>query len=304
LRNITYEVEINNGKDALRLLARALEETAPWQTVMEAVPSANQVVLGKALTELCSLGHAVPASLFEDAPGLNRSPYRVCLLGNGPLVAALRSAIQATNLVSDVIEISEPQTAESEKRRQEQLLVAVKSFCESQKTRGAQILLALAMSEDEPSMCAEVGRLCASSAIAWVLFRKVASHFEIGPLVVPGETACFQCLTLRMLAAAGDLGAEQEYIRYCSTHGSQGRHLNSHPSLLQLAASVLAIELEGFCMARRVTTIQNGQWLVSACPLLVEHHRLLKIPGCPTCALGRNSPHLLSTGDSGEEQYP
>ncbi len=152
-------------------------------------------------------------------------------------------------------------------------------------------LLVLAVLGHQGELCIRFGRMCASSGSAWALIRFWWDYCEVGPLVLPGETACFHCLALRVLAATEDPSRAHEAPQGSASFTRQTEKKDLPRSLLHLGASLLANELETYIRSGCATGIHNGLWSIRHVPLLVRHHRLLRVPGCPTCTLGR--AHLL-----------
>lgn len=117
---------------------------------------------------------------------------------------------------------------------------------------------------------ATLAEAAAAAAVSGIghLFVDVAYHHmvSLGPLVVPGETACLQCLAGRVSAHWGDPVPPQE---------------PEAARLAPLVAGLVAIEVErvsgGICeLANRTVTLDVERWR------LIDE-TVLRLPWCPGC---------------------
>ncbi|TCW84002.1 hypothetical protein C5O80_13005 [Burkholderia sp. SRS-46] len=106
-----------------------------------------------------------------------------------------------------------------------------------------------------------------------------------GPLVIPGDSACFACLKTRQNSNAG--GFEEK--RFMERHAYHGQHVAAyHRSMLQVLASVAQFDLVKFK--------SNIQWEVGTlCEInllngSMSRRKLLKAPRCPVCSALRTHP--------------
>jgi molybdopterin-synthase adenylyltransferase len=103
----------------------------------------------------------------------------------------------------------------------------------------------------------------------------------VGPLVVPGETACYQCLLARENAnlAASSITRAIELVAF------QGQSIAAHhPSMASALADVAALELTkhygyGWPSAAIGKTIE-----VNLMAATMQTRPILKAPGCPVCS--------------------
>ena len=54
----------------------------------------------------------------------------------------------------------------------------------------------------DPDRYDSINRLCLEHDLNWTSYRSLGARYEIGPTIVPRQTACFRCLELRRLANA------------------------------------------------------------------------------------------------------
>lgn len=103
----------------------------------------------------------------------------------------------------------------------------------------------------------------------------------LGPLVIPGETACLACLTSRQNSNL--LGAAQERRAMELFAGAGQRFAASHPAIQAIAANVAAFELLRFASGmfpRRIGKLIEFNLVGSA----MISQRVLRAPRCPTCS--------------------
>jgi bacteriocin biosynthesis cyclodehydratase domain-containing protein len=113
----------------------------------------------------------------------------------------------------------------------------------------------------------------------------------VGPLVMPGETACFQCLLARENA---NLPAAP-MTRAVETAAFQGQSIAAyHPAMAATIGNVAALELTkhygyGWASAAIGKTIE-----VNMMAATMRSRPILKVPGCPVCGplSARGAPRL------------
>jgi thiazole/oxazole-forming peptide maturase SagC family component len=111
----------------------------------------------------------------------------------------------------------------------------------------------------------------------------------IGPLVIPGETACFACLELRQRSVK-DKDPDQVIIEDACLNGQDV--VGFHPSMISVAAEFATIELMKaygpLVVFRRVGMLLEVDLLAGA----VHARRVLKIPRCPVCTPLKTQPSI------------
>jgi ribosomal protein S12 methylthiotransferase accessory factor len=123
----------------------------------------------------------------------------------------------------------------------------------------------------------------------------------VGPAVVPGATACWNCAEQRQLAAADDPPAAHEVHRSLLA-GQPGHRTPMYPvpaaSLLGGLAALEAIKLLTAYTGARIVGRILVQHLVS---LETSHHTVIRLPWCEVCGgeAARLTPPEVPTGWSG-----
>jgi molybdopterin-synthase adenylyltransferase len=104
----------------------------------------------------------------------------------------------------------------------------------------------------------------------------------IGPLVIPGETSCFECLRARQNSHL----SEWELERAPEVYSFTGQVVAGfHPSMASILGDLAAIEMSrfyvGWAPPRLVGTLIEVNFLAPA----VSSRKVLRIPRCRVCAL-------------------
>lgn len=128
----------------------------------------------------------------------------------------------------------------------------------------------------DAARCAQINALCLEQSIPWLPLRRRRLAIEIGPLVLPGETACYRCYELRY-AAAGSAQGDLEDVQ------SAGPAFPSGVEWLALDA------------VKQLTTIaepvsRGRLWRLNLTSGQTETHTVLKLPRCPACGVHMRRP--------------
>jgi bacteriocin biosynthesis cyclodehydratase domain-containing protein len=102
----------------------------------------------------------------------------------------------------------------------------------------------------------------------------------VGPLVVPYQTACFECLLRRRYSNLDESGAREAV----ELRRGGGRIVGLHPAISAVAAGAAALELSKFFIPWR--SAQQAGYLLTFNLLASRagRHRVLKVPRCPACS--------------------
>jgi bacteriocin biosynthesis cyclodehydratase domain-containing protein len=119
-----------------------------------------------------------------------------------------------------------------------------------------------------------------------VLLRDLIAY--AGPLTVPGQTACFECLTLRQHANAPDLKVAR-VLDHARGDGQQV--VGFHPLMAQLAGMAAALELLKFYAG--IPRARVGEVVeISALGATMIPRKVLRIPRCPVCGSVHRRPAI------------
>jgi bacteriocin biosynthesis cyclodehydratase domain-containing protein len=103
----------------------------------------------------------------------------------------------------------------------------------------------------------------------------------VGPIVIPGETPCYECLRARQNANVSD----PDLVRAAESAALEGQRCGGfHPSIANLVAEFAVLELTKF-YGRGMGPYQAGTLVrVNGTLPQVTMHRVLKVPRCPVCS--------------------
>jgi bacteriocin biosynthesis cyclodehydratase domain-containing protein len=131
-----------------------------------------------------------------------------------------------------------------------------------------------------------LNRLCIERRLTWTSFRDLGNRFEVGPTVIPFETACFRCYELRRASNDDQFELWAETASMLAAQGRGVGSLKLSPGVSLLAVEVLKI-LSGFSRPMTRSAVFSFDLLRFEAQL----HPVLKIPRCQACgAAARGQP--------------
>ena len=150
-----------------------------------------------------------------------------------------------------------------------------------------QDMVLVALDAWSPPLLRSVNRISQQTGTPLLPMAQVhEGEFLIGPMVVPGETACWQCMELRMKSNWHMMDTyEAAFERYVEEHSWAARYSTGTPAAFYAAASSLAvIEAVKWIISGEVYMRTLNQVLVFR-PFVPETEvsPVLKLPRCPAC---------------------
>jgi bacteriocin biosynthesis cyclodehydratase domain-containing protein len=130
-----------------------------------------------------------------------------------------------------------------------------------------------------------LNRTCLEAGVPWLRANEAAGVLDLGPLVLPYDSACFTCMALR--EASTDLHAIEEGL-YQEALASE-RPAGATPPVGEafaaatLGASFIAMEVLRFLSGSCPPTVLNAVRSMTLLEGTLAHERLLRVPGCPDC---------------------
>ncbi|WP_328617964.1 TOMM precursor leader peptide-binding protein [Amycolatopsis sp. NBC_00355] len=113
----------------------------------------------------------------------------------------------------------------------------------------------------------------------WLLARPFGAQVWIGPVLCPGESACWHCLTNRLWGHRHAEACAQELLGH---EGPARRPAAALPSLTAAAAHLIALEASKWLAGYRHDG-QNSVWVLDTLDLQGTLHELRRRPQCPGC---------------------
>ena len=145
----------------------------------------------------------------------------------------------------------------------------------------------LALCEDgfDPDHHAAINHAALQKRIAWIGYRILRTRLEIGPTVIPYETACFHCYELRRISNSAGFAEELELHQRLAESGGDLGTLD-----ITLGADLLALEVVK-SLTHFTSAATYGHVYTMDIVSLASHVRpLLKIPRCPECGASAKRP--------------
>ncbi len=147
-------------------------------------------------------------------------------------------------------------------------------------------LLITACTSGSRELFEEVNRLCLRHSVRWLRGNDDGANFEIGPLVIPFNSACYRCLTLRKTSAAEHAIEEELYENELARSGEKLTHQGESLPWATMAAGVLSTEVVR-CIGNITTpTLENGVLTITMGGAF-RNNSVLQVPRCPDCFRGQ-----------------
>jgi bacteriocin biosynthesis cyclodehydratase domain-containing protein len=123
----------------------------------------------------------------------------------------------------------------------------------------------------------------------WLLLKPVGIETWIGPMFVPGQTACWECLAQRL---RGHRRLEEYLAHRNGTKAPIGPAPASIPSTLHSAIAEAATEITRWIGTGGQSTLLNRITSTNVLTLERTHHTVIRRPQCTSC--GSSEPRVLS----------
>jgi ribosomal protein S12 methylthiotransferase accessory factor len=118
----------------------------------------------------------------------------------------------------------------------------------------------------------------------------------VGPLVLPGQTACYMCYRMRSVACEEDFNAAMSYEEFLDRQKRPALHeRGTLPTMPPYVASLLTLDILKCLLSLSQPPLAGKVLEVDALSLRVDIHAVLQKPDCPVCQLKKkwDRPHPL-----------
>jgi bacteriocin biosynthesis cyclodehydratase domain-containing protein len=140
------------------------------------------------------------------------------------------------------------------------------------------------LDEGEISLAYKLNRVCHALGYRWISGGATGLEVKVGPLVVPGETACFMCYQMRLIASSQ---RPEEALRFHSYHDHRKHDDSSlHENLTcgpVVSGQLLALEVIKELSGILPSTLRGRLFIIDLADLSTSTHDILRKPWCPTC---------------------
>jgi bacteriocin biosynthesis cyclodehydratase domain-containing protein len=147
----------------------------------------------------------------------------------------------------------------------------------------------------DPDCFDSVNRYCLEQRLTWTSYRDLGTRYEIGPLVVPFETACFACLEQRRRGNVPSYDERLTMRRALSAAGGSLGRLN-----LTLGGDVLALEVIKVLTRFGRPMTYGAVYSFDVASLEGVLHPVLKLPRCRACGHPARDRATVSFWDPAE----
>lgn len=130
----------------------------------------------------------------------------------------------------------------------------------------------------------KLNRVCLNLAIPWTSASPGGLEIILGPTVIPGETACYMCYSMRLVACADSPETEFKYQSFLDRrkHDDSGRHANL-VSGVALAGQMAALEAVKAVSGFAPPACRGRVVVFDLRELTAGKHVVLRKPWCPAC---------------------
>jgi bacteriocin biosynthesis cyclodehydratase domain-containing protein len=140
------------------------------------------------------------------------------------------------------------------------------------------------LDEGEISLAYKLNRVCQDLRYRWISGEAAGLEVKVGPLVVPGETPCFMCYQMRLIASSQ---RPEEALRFHAYHDRRKRDDSSlHENLTcgpVICGQLLALEVIKELSGILPSTLRGRLFVIDLANLSTSTHHILRKPWCPTC---------------------
>ena len=191
---------------------------------------------------------------------------RVGLAGSADLLQAIVSAMKSMGL-EDVNEL-DPATWGTEARGR------------PDKLTDFDVIIACAESPAF-SFFNSVNSACLASGTRWLRVLMSATSAQLGPTIVPHQTACHTCLDLRSRAHQRDLDGYLAYRAHLESVGPTDE--GSIAPFRSAVAGQVALEITRLLVGFAPPVTPGRFYELSVASPVAIAHDVLRVPGCPSC---------------------
>ncbi len=139
-----------------------------------------------------------------------------------------------------------------------------------------------------------VHRWSLSAGIPWLSIRLFGREGFVGPLFVPGDGPCHECLLRREQANWVDPDLTHLYLDRVAANATSVTAYGQLPTLVALVTHWAVLECVKFLSRFTVPALLGSVLRIDPIACRVQLHRVLRAPRCPDC-----SPLALRPGVHG-----
>ena len=146
-------------------------------------------------------------------------------------------------------------------------------------------LLATASTSGSREHFEAINRICLDQSVKWLRGNDDGTDYEIGPFVIPFNSACYRCLTLRRISAAEHAIEEELYEEELARTGEKAAHQGELLPAATMAAGLLTTEIIRIIGHLTPPSLENSVLTITTGGDF-EKHSVVRVPRCPDCFRG------------------
>jgi bacteriocin biosynthesis cyclodehydratase domain-containing protein len=159
---------------------------------------------------------------------------------------------------------------------------------------GADVVV-IALEQPDLRSCHLVNRICIRQDTPWLLATIDGNRGLVGPLFVPGHTACYSCYQTLAWAATPSSVMAQRYRQHLIQRGASS-FFPGLPGFAQLVAGYTSLAAVHFLL--RQTSFALGKVVtLELNNMTVDLEEVLKLPRCPVCGTVGSPPSPPFSGE-------
>jgi bacteriocin biosynthesis cyclodehydratase domain-containing protein len=139
-----------------------------------------------------------------------------------------------------------------------------------------------------------VNRICCAAGTRLLLASSSEGRLDLGPLVQPGETACYECALLREQSLSSAAMENLLYRAHAETESARQRTIGEAVPVTTMYAALVATEAVRVLTGIAAPTLLNHMTSVEGVRGSMRTNRIPRVPRCPVCS--RASVHTTATG--------
>ncbi|MBV9786971.1 MAG: TOMM precursor leader peptide-binding protein [Chloroflexi bacterium] len=144
-------------------------------------------------------------------------------------------------------------------------------------------LLVFATTLINPIRLRTLNRICLEHRIPWIHAAIDGPFLFIGPIFVPNQSPCYECLETRVMMNLRESGSYQRYKRALVKQRVQQGIPPIEPVLRSMLASHTALEVMNFALTGSSCTV-NKLLAIYLPTMEFTYNEVLRAPGCPACS--------------------
>jgi len=145
-------------------------------------------------------------------------------------------------------------------------------------------LLVLALEAWDPARVEAVNRYALRTGTPWLLLQAPSiREATVGPLFVPGSTACYMCFEARLRSNWAFLAEYQAFQEYLRERRAGARPWGGLHAQFELTASLATLEVVRFVTGFSSPMLAGRFVSVDLFSHQTTRHEVLRVPRCPYC---------------------